>query len=363
VLPLGVSRRAACAAAALVAVLMLMTADLAHGAPVVGAFKVSADSKTVRYHGKATLLVRSLDVRDVRHIRIRLYCDGCRRFAGRARKERLSGTRVRFSGLNWLLTSKRTMLITGLRKGHVTRYLRMGADRRHRLVFRAAGCMDSRRVARTCPQGTSNPTSGSAVPSPAGSSTPAPQSSPDPTPTRAPTGTTTPVPPPIARGLPETLLVAGPGSAVAAHATKILFASGDPDATFQCSLDGGAYVPCASPVSLSGLVEGPHAFLVRAETSDGQDATPLKLSFSVDTIAPETTITSGPGADPNWARFTFTSDENGSFDCSLDNATNNWAPCFGEKSYEFAGTHTFYVRARDYAGNVDPTPAMLAWTR
>jgi methionine-rich copper-binding protein CopC len=81
-----------------------------------------------------------------------------------------------------------------------------------------------------------------------------------------------------------------------------------------------------------------------------------------DTTPPETTITSGPAegetltVDP--ATFGFSSSETGStFECSLDGAA--YTACTSPNSYTNLsnGSHTFDVRAKDGAGNVDATPA------
>ena len=62
------------------------------------------------------------------------------------------------------------------------------------------------------------------------------------------------------------------------------------------------------------------------------------------------------------ASFAFTSTETGSFACSLDGAP--FAACSSPKAYSALayGTHTFAVRAADYAGNTDATPATRTWT-
>ena len=75
---------------------------------------------------------------------------------------------------------------------------------------------------------------------------------------------------------------------------------------------------------------------------------------------PDTTIDSGPSgptADPA-ATFAFSSPQaSTTFACRLDSAL--FAPCTSPKTLTGLadGTHTFYVRARDATGRVDPTPA------
>lgn len=91
---------------------------------------------------------------------------------------------------------------------------------------------------------------------------------------------------------------------------------------------------------------------------------------SGDTTPPNTTITSGPANGSvtfsSSATFGFTGTDNvgvAGFECSLDGAA--FAACASPKSYTNLSrtTHTFRVRARDAAGNVDPTPAQRQWRR
>jgi Hypothetical glycosyl hydrolase family 15 len=83
-----------------------------------------------------------------------------------------------------------------------------------------------------------------------------------------------------------------------------------------------------------------------------------------DTVAPETTILSGPSGTiaTTSASFEFSSSEAASrFQCRLD--AGGWADCSSPKPYSglAKGSHTFEVRAIDTAGNVDPSPAARAF--
>jgi hypothetical protein len=80
---------------------------------------------------------------------------------------------------------------------------------------------------------------------------------------------------------------------------------------------------------------------------------------------PTTTVTGGPSAGTNdpTPTFTFSSaDPSASFECKLD--SGSYAPCASPKTTAHLadGPHTFHVRARDSAGNIDPTPALRAFT-
>ncbi|MDQ4025649.1 MAG: hypothetical protein M3217_09210, partial [Actinomycetota bacterium] len=79
-----------------------------------------------------------------------------------------------------------------------------------------------------------------------------------------------------------------------------------------------------------------------------------------DTTPPDTTITAGPSGtiETTSASFGFSSNETRvTFHCRLD--AGSWGSCTSPKvlaSLAYA-SHTFEVRAKDAAGNLDPTPA------
>jgi hypothetical protein len=165
---------------------------------------------------------------------------------------------------------------------------------------------------------------------------------------------------------PETSISSGPTSPTNQTSATFAFTATETGSTFECRLDGGAFAPCSSPDSYSGLVAGAHTFQVRAIDPAGNvDPTPASYAWTIDLAAPETTISSGPASPTNQtsATFAFTATETGStFQCSLDGAS--FASCTSPQTYTglTAGAHTFEVRATDPAGNTDQTPASYGWT-
>ena len=144
--------------------------------------------------------------------------------------------------------------------------------------------------------------------------------------------------------------------------------------TLECSIDQGtaSFGPCSSASSHSPgppLAEGSHTFRVRA-TDNAGNAVNQTRSFSVDTAAPNTSLTSGPQGPTsnNDPSFAFSSSEpNSSFECRLDgpgSQTGSFASCASSKSFtDLAdGTYTFQVRATDSAQNTDQTPASRSFT-
>jgi hypothetical protein len=163
---------------------------------------------------------------------------------------------------------------------------------------------------------------------------------------------------------PETALDSGPSGTVATSSGTFAFSASEPS-TFECSLDAAAFAACTSPATFSGLASSSHTLQVRAiDTAGNVDDTPASQTWTVDTVAPDTTIASGPtgSVTTTSAAFSFTSTEAGTFDCALDAAA--FAACTSPKSYSglATGSHTFQVRARDAVGNLDASPANRMWT-
>jgi Ca2+-binding RTX toxin-like protein len=115
------------------------------------------------------------------------------------------------------------------------------------------------------------------------------------------------------------------------------------------------------------LGNGSYAFIIRAVDS-AENETSAVRSFTVDTVAPQTTIVSGPPAttDDSKPAFGFTTSESAvSFTCRFDSAA--FAACSGSETHAPStalgdGLHSFEVRALDAAGNLDSTPAKQSFT-
>ncbi len=136
--------------------------------------------------------------------------------------------------------------------------------------------------------------------------------------------------------------------------------------TFECRLDGGTFSACTSPQAYTGLADGEHTFEVRATDAAGNtDPTPASYTWTIDTVAADTTITAHPDdpcASAN-ASFSFTGTKPGStFECRLDGGT--FSACTSPQAYTGLadGEHTFEVRAIDTMGAPDPSPASYTWT-
>jgi Concanavalin A-like lectin/glucanases superfamily len=163
---------------------------------------------------------------------------------------------------------------------------------------------------------------------------------------------------------PETSITASPDKFSRIGVSTFRFGSDDPDAKFECSIDGDTRVACHSPYSRA-LGDGSHTFSVRAIDRAGNgDPTPAEHVWSIDTVPPDTTITVSPPAADNSAsvRFEFRSNEaNTAFECSLDSGTYQVCTSGALFGPLGDGAHAFAVRAKDRAANVDSSPAIFAW--
>ncbi|MBN2191402.1 MAG: hypothetical protein JW751_01180 [Polyangiaceae bacterium] len=156
---------------------------------------------------------------------------------------------------------------------------------------------------------------------------------------------------------PVVTITSGPSGPHASTTATFEFTS-EPGATFECQLDTGAWTACTSPQSYPSLGQGSHTFSVRASDVVPNTGIAATRSLTVDTVAPSTTLTGGPGSGTcqttDSASFSFTASESGAtFECQLD-TTGAWASCSSPRGYTALsqGSHTFHVRATDPAHNV-----------
>ena len=169
---------------------------------------------------------------------------------------------------------------------------------------------------------------------------------------------------------PTTTIDSGPPAITRATDAEITF-SGDDGRSgldrLECSLDGGAYADCDGSTRFTGLGDGRHTVSIRAvDVAGNVDASPATHVWTVDTVAPDTAINSGPAAltRSRSAAFTYRGEPLGGtaiagFECRLDDAA--WGACADPQGLG-DGEHRFQVRAVDAAGNADDSPAAHTWT-
>ena len=111
--------------------------------------------------------------------------------------------------------------------------------------------------------------------------------------------------------------------------------------------------------------QGAHTFEVRARDAAGNvDATPASRTFTVDTAAPDTTITSGPTGPTSSTRPSFAFTSEAGADVRVPPRRRAFAACTSPQAYTDARRRRAHVRGprRDAAGNVDATPATRTFT-
>lgn len=102
------------------------------------------------------------------------------------------------------------------------------------------------------------------------------------------------VPPGTETVAPETAITAQPASSTQSTSAKFEFRRTDADAgAYECSVDGGAFEPCASPDSFSVTI-GAHAFQVRAKNAAGL-VDPMPASTTWTVVPPSSKEEGGSG--------------------------------------------------------------------
>lgn len=132
---------------------------------------------------------------------------------------------------------------------------------------------------------------------------------------------------------------------------------------FQCSLDNGAFVACASPQTYSALAQGAHTFAVRGLDINGTLSAPLIAQWTVDTVAPaapQIVTTTTAITKLVSASFSFTSNEVATFQCSVDNGAFTACSSPRDLINLANGNHSFRVKAVDNATN-ESAISTFAW--
>jgi hypothetical protein len=152
-------------------------------------------------------------------------------------------------------------------------------------------------------------------------------------------------------------------------ASKTFSFSGDTGATFRCSIDGGGFAPCSSPVTVpsGGSPTGiTHTLTVEAANPDTTTASATR-TWIVDTQAPAAPVLDeGPGEFSKTAEFKITTESTATLQCvrafspDLPPFDSEYATCTSPKAFKVPdGRYRFWFRARDAVG---PGPAVSRGT-
>jgi MYXO-CTERM domain-containing protein len=172
-------------------------------------------------------------------------------------------------------------------------------------------------------------------------------------------------------GTPE--LVTPKAGELLSTSTPVFTGTAEPGSTVTLFLDGVSFgrvqADAAGAWSWTAslrVADGAHS--VKVQATDAAGSAGLfsgAVSFSVDTVVPDTFLSGGPSGQTEQKEATFelsASEPGVSYLCRLDSA--DFAPCTSPVTFSelIEGSHTFEVRARDAAGHEDPTPARHGWT-
>ncbi len=183
------------------------------------------------------------------------------------------------------------------------------------------------------------------------------------------------------------------GSTTTSTSATFSFSSTETGVTFECSVDSSAdasFTTCTSPHTYTSLSEGAHTFYVRAVDAAGNRSTNTTRSWTVDSIAPLTTIqfpvagnlygidtfnagcstvggdVCGSASDAGTissVQVSIRRDSSGSywngtgFSASTETflsatGTTSWSYGFASSNFPADGSYTLNARATDSAGNV-----------
>ena len=138
-----------------------------------------------------------------------------------------------------------------------------------------------------------------------------------------------------------------------------------------------------SPLQIDSLRDGVHTLVARAHDGVGnKDLSPASFSWTVDTVAPLTSINSafdgnksaistGGNTSSNYAIFTFSATDTGGkedkgvginhFECILDNSNSITCTSPLEINSLREGNHNLQIFSKDNVGNMRSSPALLSW--
>lgn len=163
---------------------------------------------------------------------------------------------------------------------------------------------------------------------------------------------------------PDTTITSGPTGLTNDLTPTFAFTS-EAGAAFECKLDTAAYSACQTPFTTPTLGDGAHSVAVRAKDAYGNvDATPATRTFTVDTTAPDTTVTTkvAKRVTKEKVKIVFSSEAGATFECQVDGKA--WKVCTSPVKLKVKqGKHTVLIRATDAAGNTDATPAKVKFKR
>lgn len=168
---------------------------------------------------------------------------------------------------------------------------------------------------------------------------------------------------------PQLNISEAPAAVSGSTSASVAFMGSDSGSGLQvveCSLDGSAFAPCASPVQYNDLAGGNHVLKIRAVDQAGNVSPESSVAWKVDLEAPTITILRKPemATQSSAAEIVFEAIDEGQqvseFECSLNDA--NFLPCTSPQTFAdlLQGVQKFAIRAKDQFDNLSE-PKIIEW--
>ena len=157
---------------------------------------------------------------------------------------------------------------------------------------------------------------------------------------------------------PTVTVTSAPAHLTNSTTATVAFAVDDPTATAWCSLDGATATVCTSPISYSGLADGPHTIAIYGVSAAALTGSTITTGFTVDTVAPVVSVPApltGSIRSVNASLAFSTNDPTATTYCAIDAGTATACTSPLDLSALAEGAHTVSLYARDPAGNQSST--------
>tara|TARA_B100000683_G_scaffold277743_1_gene338514 strand:+ start:115 stop:4392 length:4278 start_codon:yes stop_codon:yes gene_type:complete len=163
---------------------------------------------------------------------------------------------------------------------------------------------------------------------------------------------------------PDTVFETDTASPTNQVAATFSFETESDVAAFECAAQNDSFNSCSSPWTVQGQ-EGENQIQIRAIDDVGNvDPSPAVFQWTIDTVAPRSTIVTGPPELSTESQVTIevtVDEETSGFECTLNDL--EWGACRASNVVNNLshGRHVFHLKAVDLAGNIEENPVVFQW--
>ena len=153
---------------------------------------------------------------------------------------------------------------------------------------------------------------------------------------------------------PGAITVTGPSGPTNDNTPEYAINGGGEPVTYQCSIDGGPFLPVPAAYVVATLADGTHTIVCHATDGAGNTGPNTTVTVNVDTHAPGAVTMTGPSGatNDNTPTYILTGGEAGAtYQCKVDGGSYANVTATYTTSALSDGTHTISCRAVDAAGN------------